>query len=170
MYEIIKRLRIQDQVEILFKYLEDNDPKMLLQVVKVMRRHNYLPRSEVFRRIDIDAVEIRHLPSKEMMRRIRAMMGEAHWAMFINYYQQYREHREDRTKIQLAMTEIPLPPPFPVLSSKLDEHVTSHIFGFLSDKDMYEASKVSRSFRDALIPRQKNVTLLDSRHLNPFDK
>jgi hypothetical protein len=63
---------------------------------------------------------------------IRKMMGEAHWMMFLEYHNQYRQNRRDRTKIQLADSYIivSLPPPFPTLSLKLDERVTSSIFSF----------------------------------------
>jgi hypothetical protein len=46
--------------------------------------------------------------------------------------------------------------------------VTTIIFEFIDDKSMNEASKVSRSFRDALIPRQKKVTMAGFRSFESF--
>ena len=135
---------------------------MLLKVVKMMRPHGYRSAREMTKAFRDKTLEPRHMPGKETRRLIRKMIGEAHWRFFLEYHKQYWQHGCDRTKIQLPVDSdlaVPLPPPFPTLSLKLDENVTSYIFSFLSGKDMYEASKVSRSFRDALIPRQKNVSI-----------
>jgi hypothetical protein len=158
--ETQNRLRVRNQLKILLKYLEEHDPKMLLKVVKMMRKYSYLSQGEIVNRLRNNTLEPRHMPSKETRRLIRKMIGETHWTLYLEYYKQYLKPRGDRTKIELTESDIvvPLPPPFPTLSMQLDEHVTSHIFGYLSGKDMYEASKVSREFRDSLIPRQKNVT------------
>lgn len=158
--ELQMRLRIQGHVIVLLKYLEDNDPKMLLLVVKMMQPYRrLLPKKEIVRRFHNEALEPMHLPNNELMGCIRKVIGEAHWTVFLEYYRQFCRNRGVRTKIQVMESDCTIPPPFPTLSAKLDEHVTAAIFGFLDGKDMYEASKVSIGFRDALIPRQKNVTI-----------
>ena len=161
--EILYRFTIHRQLRILLNYLEANDPKMLLKVVKLMQRHQAYPtREEMRKHFRNKTLDPKQMQSKESRRLIRKLIGETHWRFYLEYHKQYWQHRCDRTKIQLPVDSdlaLPLPPPFPTLSLKLDENVTSYIFSFLSGKDMYEASKVSRSFRDALIPRQKNVTM-----------
>ena len=155
------RFSIQEQLKILYHYLEENDPKMLLKVLKMMRRQLYPSSREMIKAFRNKTLEPSHMPGKETRRLVRKMIGETHWRLYLEYHKQYCQHRGDRNKIQLPDSDlvVRLPPPFPTLSLKLDENVTSYIFSFLSGKDMYEASKVSRSFRDALIPRQKNVTI-----------
>jgi hypothetical protein len=159
--EIRNRYKVHKQLKILFHYLEKNDPKMLLKVLKMMREHAYPTFCEMIKLHSDRTLEPRRMASKDTIRLVRKMIGEAHWRFYLEYHKQFWEHRGDRTKIQLGDSDlvVPLPPPFPSLSLKLDENVTSYIFSFLSGKDMYEASKVSREFRDALIPRQKNVTM-----------
>jgi hypothetical protein len=95
------------------------------------------------------------MPTKETRRLIRKMIGEAHWRLYLEYRNQFWQQVAIGPRYSSA-TLISL---FPTLSPKLDEHVTSYIFSFRSGKDMYEASKASREFRDALVPRQKNVTM-----------
>jgi hypothetical protein len=158
--EIWHRFAIHRQLRILHSYLEAHDPKMLVKVVKLMQRHLAYPtRAEMSKFYRNKTLDLRQIPSKETRRLIRKMIGEAHWRLYLEYHKQYLKYLGDRTKIQLSDVIVPLPPPFPTLSLKLDDHVTPYIFSFLSGKDMYEASKVSREFRDALIPRQKNVTM-----------
>jgi hypothetical protein len=158
--EIIYRFKIYTQLEILYEYLERNDPKMLLKVLKMMQRHGYRSYREMRKLYRATTLDVNHMPSRDTRRLVRKMIGEAHWRLYLEYYKQY-SYYGDGTKIQLGDSDfvVPLPPPFPTLSLKLDEHVTSYIFSFLGGKDMYEASKVSREFRDALVPRQKNVTM-----------
>ncbi len=74
------------------------------------------------------------MPGKETRRAICKMIGEAHWTLYLEYYKQYLKHPGNLTKIRLANIYIivPLHPPFPTLSLKLDEYVTSHIFSYLS--------------------------------------
>jgi hypothetical protein len=100
------------------------------------------------------------MPTKETRRLIRKMIGEAHWRLYLEYRKQFWQHVAIGPRYSSAtLISLFLCLPFPTLSPKLDEHVTSYIFSFRSGKDMYEASKASREFRDALVPRQKNVTM-----------
>lgn len=50
-------------------------------------------------------------------------------------------------------------PHWPTLSEALNENVTANIFSFLDDESFNIATKVSRSFHEALIPRQRKVFL-----------
>jgi len=54
------------------------------------------------------------------------------------------------------------PPSLPLpsnLNVVLDSDVTSHILSFLDGPSFVAAAAVSRAFRDAIIPRQRNVTI-----------
>lgn len=54
------------------------------------------------------------------------------------------------------------PPPLPLpteQSSLLDSDVSGHILSFLDPDSFLAASAVSRAFRDAIIPRQRNVSI-----------
>jgi hypothetical protein len=89
-------------------------------------------------------------------------MGELHWIMYLEYYKFSccSGAKPDRIpKSTLTAQSLCLQIPDSFNNSLLDEHVTTIIFDFLDAKSMYEASKLSRSFRDALIPRQKKVTM-----------
>jgi len=61
-----------------------------------------------------------------------------------------------------TVDDLSLLPPLPLPSEVaplLDADVTSHILDFLDDFSFMRASAVSRAFRDAIIPRQRNVTI-----------
>lgn len=106
-----------------------------------------------------------------MKRHLRKTIGESHWRRFIDFDRLPREQKLFK-KVVIAPTaaHIAAPPPFPTLSPLLDKDVTSVVFSFLDGKSMHEASKVSRSFRDALIPRQRNATFSGFSSLESFQQ
>ena len=61
-------------------------------------------------------------------------MGELRWRMYLEYYKYscWPGSNPDHIPIDLDCT-IALPPPFPTLSTMLDEHVTTSVFGFLDE-------------------------------------
>lgn len=154
----LKEVHLSMHLQVLFGYLQHHDKKMLARVMRVYQRHSFPYLGSRFGK-------------KETMREVRKTMGEAHWIVFLDYYKHCMLHLETCESGQLlawfdtnprlmdSPVAVPLPPPFPRLSTMLDDNVTAAIFGFLDGKSVYEASKVSRAFRDALIPRQKNVTM-----------
>jgi len=120
-------------------YLAIHDQEMLWRAMRVRRQYTN--------------------PTCDMRRHIRKTIGETHWRRYLDFYRHYRKNRRERIKIEPTEVHSAAPPPLPTLSKVLNADVTSAIFSFLDGKSMYEASKVSRSFRDALVPRQRNVTM-----------
>ena len=140
--ELQKRRRerkIGGQIRLLLLYIEDHDPEMLQKALHVKGKYT------------------EH--SIEMKRDLRKTIGEVHWRRYIDYYNHYRKTGERITIKPAEARSAVHPPPLPTISDALDADVTEVIFGFLDDKSIYEATKVSSSFRDALIPGQRNVTL-----------
>jgi hypothetical protein len=109
-------------------------------------------------------------PSILMKKHLRKAIGEIHWRRFIDFDRLSREEKlfSDKVVIAQSAAHVAAPPPFPTLSPLFDKDVTLVVFSFLDGKSMYEASKVSRSFRDALIPRQRNVTFSGFSSLESF--
>jgi hypothetical protein len=137
------------RMEELMRYLAIHDPEMLRHARRVQGQYER--------------------PSNRMRRHLRKTIGETHWRRFLEYYSHFLNHSGKRIKIKETKAHTPMPPPpFPTLSEVLDADVTQTIFSFLDDKSVYEASKVSREFRDAFIPRQRNVTICGFKSLDSF--
>jgi len=134
--QVLRERRYSAQNILLMKYLAAHDPDMLQKAERVIRQ---------FER-----------PCLQLKQLLRQTIGETHWRHYIEYH---RHRGEDTPPKCLTPPAVPSPPPYPTLSNALDSDVTGIIFSFLDGKSMYEASKVCRSFRDALIPRQRNVTI-----------
>jgi len=121
------------------RYLAIHDPEMLRHAKRVQGQYER--------------------PSIHMKRHLRKTIGETHWRRYLDFYNLCYK-TADPINIGTTEAHTAAPPPFPTLSKQLDKDVTEVIFSFLDGKSMYEASKVSRAFRDALIPRQRNVTIV----------
>lgn len=144
-----KERTIQREMEELIKYLTREDPYLVQHVYHAMRSFDR--------------------PCIDMRKRVRKTIGEKQWKKYLQNRSMYVKDIS-RIHVEDASAEKPsLPiPPYPCLSSALDGDVTTIIFDFLDEKSKYEASKVSREFRDALIPRQKVVTLDGFRSFESF--
>lgn len=143
-----KELRIGFQMKELMKYLAIHDPEMLCRAEHVAQQYHY--------------------PGNTMRRHLRKTIGECHWRRYLDYYNHFEWNERERIRIELKDYHTMAPPPFPKLSKALDDDVTTVIFSFLDGYSMYTASQVSRSFRDALIPRQRNVTMAGFPSLEAF--
>lgn len=128
---------ISDQMDELMRYLAMHEPEMLRAAQRVRRQHKHA--------------------NIAMRNHLRKTIGEKHWRRYLDYYDNFSRTKR-RIKVELTSAHTATPPPFPTLSNMLNDDVTTKIFSFLDGKAMYEASKVSRAFRDALVPRQRNVT------------
>jgi hypothetical protein len=87
--EIWNRYKIHKQLKILFHYLEKNDPKMLLKVLKMMREHAYPTFCEMIKLHSDRTLEPRRMASKDTIRLVRKMIGEAHWRFYLEYHKQF---------------------------------------------------------------------------------
>jgi len=143
-----KARRIGFQMKELMKYLAIHEPGILYRVEHVARQYD--------------------VPGNTMRRHVRKTIGETHWRRFLDYYSHFKRNAGERIKVELKEYHTMAPPPFPKLSEALDDDVTAVVFSFLDGKSMYTASQVSRSFRDALIPRQRNVTMAGFPSLEAF--
>lgn len=144
---------VEKQMGMLLEYLKEEDPHLVERVNHIIESY------------DCYCIGMRNS--------VRKIVGAELWEGFYMYYrfrlESIKKHRlfkefcaRQEQRIQLLREnpkDAPTIPPFPQLSSILNEDVTEIIFGFVDPKSMYEASKVSRKFRDALIPRQRNVTI-----------
>jgi len=60
-------------------------------------------------------------------------------------------------------------PQWPSLSEGLSEDVTAHIFSFLDEVSINVASKVSRTFHEALLPRERQFCLRGFQSFEVFE-
>lgn len=150
-HETGKARRIGFQVNELINYLALHAPEMLGHARRIEK-------------------EFKH-PGNRMKRQLRKLIGEKHWRRYLDYYSHLFDTGErikiqDQAKKQTTTAILP----YPTISKTLNNDVHSIIFSFLDDKSMYEASKVSRAFRDALIPRQRNVSLAGFTSIEAFQR
>lgn len=71
-----------------------------------------------------------------------------------------QRHQEERLTSKMNRTHVP--PPLPIPSKErpaLDTDVTAYILDFLDPVSFITSAGVSKAFRDAVIPRQRNVSL-----------
>lgn len=142
-----REIALNRQMDELLSYLAMHEPEMIRKVLSI---RNENARANI-----------------RMRNHIRKVIGEKNWRKFLDYYSHYSRTGK-RIEIKENASHIATPPPFPKLSHVLDDDTTAHIFSFLDNKSLYEASKVSREYRDALVPRQRFVTMQGFRSLRSF--